>query len=190
MSLHVSLPGLLHSGVHLEFIVLSLGLIGPWVKPKVGASGLWKGLRMSPNAVVGWGVSEWHYKFGLGLLCPGFLPPVLPIVLRKEDLAWGALSPSRQLPWGAVQAERRLRSLCPAAVPAGFCAVLSSDCLCASLLVLLSFLPLRFLQLPVGYIACFHCCLARTPFSFLPQEASVCPGRCWGQWGHEVFWGG
>lgn len=66
-------------------------------------------------------------------MCPGFLPPVLPTVSRKEDLAWGALSrvgsyPGEQCRLSVVSA------LCPAAAPAGFCAVLSSDCLCASLL--------------------------------------------------------
>lgn len=51
--------------------------------------------------------------------------PVLLMVSRKEDLAGGSLSPSRQLHWGVSALPVQLRAPCP-----GFCAVLSSDCLC------------------------------------------------------------
>lgn len=131
---------------------------------------------------------------GLGLLCPSLLlPSVLLMLSRKEALAWHALSSGRQLPWGAAQAEQAepLLSI-PSCRPPGLCAELNSH-LSSSLFPLWCCSPPALHSAtPCGCIACFHCCLARTPSS--SSSSSLKPqcaqGRCWGQWGREVFWGG
>ena len=109
--------------------------------------------------------------FGVGLLCPSlFLPFMLLMLSRKEDLAWHALNLSWQL---SPRAQRRpseraepLLSLASCSPP-GFCVELSSHPPTFSLLLWCCCPPLRSLQRPpFGRNACFHCCLARSPFSF------------------------
>lgn len=82
------------------FVVLYPGLIGTWVKPRIGG----RGVISACGAQRHW----WDQTllkgirgFGVGLLCPSlFLPFMLLTLSGKEDLAWHALSSSWQLPPG------------------------------------------------------------------------------------------
>lgn len=100
----------------------------------------------------------------MGLGCPSlFLPFMLLMLSRKEDLAWHALSLS--FPQGTAQAEEPLLSLARCSPPS-FCVELSSH-QPSRFPSGAAFLPLHSLQRPpFSCNACFHCCLARSPFSF------------------------
>lgn len=98
-----------------------------------------------------------------------FLPFVLLMLSREEDWAWHALSSSWQLPWEqhgpggqASEPAEPLLSLAGCSPHPPFLCRLSSR----HLVSLWCCLPPTLQRPPFSRNACFHCCLARSPFSF------------------------